>query len=361
MTATLTPLSLPAIAQPKPSRPSPVANLLDSGQRNADTQRAVAAVDLLATGHSALDTQKVPAGSDTPPPTHPSDQTPPIADPGAWVELRICADLFWRAQEERKAVANLLRHTDPDYFGEHLARLEVTEHAALLMMRRCYRRVALPELRAWQKASRGVGEDSFARILGHLGDPYIATPHRWEGTGAARVLLVGEPYVRTVSQLWSYCGHGDPLRRPKKGMTADEAAALGNPGLKMLVHLQAEWCMKSGGVYRDVYDAVRLAAADKVHAVPCVRCGPSGKPAAEGSPWSKGHQHAHALRLTGKAILRDMWLTRHNAHQLATGQTSADTQAHPAGSDLLDSGHDTHAAHAAAAAVDSPQGQEATQ
>ena len=29
-----------------------------------------------------------------------------------------------------------------------------------------------------------------------------------------------------------------------------------------------------------------------------------------GSPWSKGHIHAHALRIVGKELLRDMWLVR---------------------------------------------------
>lgn len=32
-----------------------------------------------------------------------------------------------------------------------------------------------------------------------------------------------------------------------------------------------------------------------------------GKPAQPGTPWNPGHQHAHALRVTGKEILRDLW------------------------------------------------------
>ena len=238
-----------------------------------------------------------------------------MCNTSGWVELRICADLFARAQAERIAVANLLRTTDKDVFGHHLAALEHTEHQAKLMLRRCYKRVAPPELRELQKNTPGLGEDSFARILGHLGDPYIATPHWWEGTGTNRVLMQGEPYIRTISQLWSYCGHGDPTRKKHKGMTADEAFAMGSPSLKMLVHLQAEWCMKQkdGTPFRDIYTEARAKAEDKAHAVECVRCGPSGKPAQPGTPWSKAHQHAHALRIVGKEILRAMWLARHEA------------------------------------------------
>ena len=166
-----------------------------------------------------------------------------------------------------------------------------------------------PSLRNLQNTEPGLGEDSFARILGHLGDPLIATPHWWEGTGSNRVLMQGDPYVRTVSQLWQYCGHGRP-GRVSKGASAAELAALGSPTLKMLLHLQATWCMRHKGRYRDLYVSTREAVKDKTHSVPCVRCGPSGRPAAEGTPWPIGHQHAHALRIVGKEILRDMWLAR---------------------------------------------------
>lgn len=267
------------------------------------------------TDHCIVETQPGPVGghnlavSPNQPPIR-SAQTQVSAGGDGWVELRICADLLHRAQQERIAVGNLLRTSDRDLFGPHLAQLEATEHAARLMLRRCYRRVVPASLKALQKAEPGLGEDSFARILGHLGDPYVATPHWWEGTGTNRTLMVGEPYVRTIGQLWQFCGHGAP-GRVTKGMTAEQFASLGNPTLKMLVHLQAEFCMKQKGRYRALYDTVRATVADKTHTTPCVRCGPSGKPAQDGTLWSAGHQHAHALRLLGKEILRDMWLARH--------------------------------------------------
>ena len=248
----------------------------------------------------------------------------PIVPPSGWGELRICADLYWRADSEKTAIGNMLgltskgepskanRVVDPDLFLEHWARLDATKKAAGKMLIACYKRVVPPELVEWQQSTPGLGDSTIARVLGHLGDPYIATPHWWEGTGPKRRLMGGEPYIRTVSQLWQYCGHGDPMRRPTKGMTAEQAAAMGSPQLKMLVHLQAQWCMMGKGPYRTTYEEVRAKVEDKTHTVACVRCGPSGKPKEPGTPWNLGHQHAHALRIVGKEILRDMWLARHN-------------------------------------------------
>lgn len=287
---------------------------LTISQWRLETHKPFADGHHLPTDHHCHGTHCRPVGGQPPvvPPNSPTKgfSQPDRSSSGGWVELRICADLFHRAQQERIAVANLLRTSDHDMFGPHLAQLEATEHAARLMLRRCYRRVVPNSLRALQKAEAGLGEDSFARILGHLGDPYIATPHWWEGTGANRTLMVGEPYVRTIGQLWQYCGHGAP-GRVTKGMTAEQLAGLGNPTMKMLVHIQAEFCMKQKGRYRLLYETIRSQVEDKKHTVPCVRCGPSGKPAQDGTPWAKGHQHAHALRVLGKEILRDMWLARH--------------------------------------------------
>jgi hypothetical protein len=199
-------------------------------------------------------------------------------------------------------------------FAKHIEAMERTEHECSLMLARCYRRVVPAAIRQWQQDTPGIGEALLARLLGHLGHPVLAMPHHWQGKGTDRQLVADVPCERTVSQLWQYCGHGDPARRIAKGMSAEDLAAIGSPRLKMLVHLNAEACMKCVGTtrsrrspYRDVYEARRLVTADRVHAAPCVRCGPSGRPAAEGSPWSAAHQHADALRIVGKEILRDLW------------------------------------------------------
>lgn len=247
-----------------------------------------------------------------------------------WLELRIFAEMFHDAQEHRIANVNraLRGGVDPSLYADVIKLYEATEHQVELAMWRCYRRVVPRELVAWQKEERGVGEHLLARFLGHLGDPYVATPAFWStdppenhicdplrcGDGAKRHLVQGEPFVRSISQLWSYCGHGDPTRKPVKGMSADDAMAMGNPTCKMLLHLLAESAMKQKAVpgkYRLVYEDARVKYDGRTHAVECRRCGPSGKPAQVGSIWSGAHQHAAALRLIGKEMLRDMWLIRH--------------------------------------------------
>lgn len=69
----------------------------------------------------------------------------------------------------------------------------------------------------------------------------------------------------------------------------------------------AESVVKAGGPWREIYDRRKVATEGRVHVVPCVRCGPSGKPAQPGSEWSKGHRHADALRVLSKEILKGLW------------------------------------------------------
>ena len=61
-------------------------------------------------------------------------------------------------------------------------------------------------------------------------------------------------------------------------------------------------------LYRSVYEAARERYMERVHATECRQCGPAGKPAQVGSPWSLGHQQAAAYRLVGKHILKDLWI-----------------------------------------------------
>lgn len=293
-------------------------------------------------------------------------------DPRAFAELRMLADSFEDAQKARIAIENRLRSgTDSEPVAEALKSLCHAEGKLSLAMQRSFR-VAAPEVSAWAKTIPGIGVSSdrlIARLIGAIGHPVIASPYHWQNgdapeghecdplrckKDAKRHLIADPPYARTVSQLWSYCGHGDPTRRPRKGMSADDAMGCGNPRAKMLTHLLAEGAMKCVGSasavsnpispaptdappdragsaiaeafpnlgaptgtddengdgsedapvprvapnrrrspYRDVYDLARLTYADRVEA--------------DGKPWSLGHQHNAALRLVGKSILRDLW------------------------------------------------------
>lgn len=171
------------------------------------------------------------------------------------------------------------------------------EHQATLNLQRIMRRHPLGP---WIKAQKGVGDKQAARLLAVIGDPYINAS-------------TGQP--RTVSALWAYCGHGDPARRRRKGMTQADLFALGSPDAKKRIWGIAASCLKAQGPYADVYYARKDATVGREHVTECVRCGPSGKPAQPGSPWSDAHRHADALRVVGKAFLRDLWIEARRLHE----------------------------------------------
>lgn len=146
----------------------------------------------------------------------------------------------------------------------------------------------------WVKKQTGLGFKQTARLLASLRDPFWNDLHE---------------RPRTVSELWQYAGHGSESRK-KRGHQV-----FWNPDAKMRLWNISNSCIKTKGHYRNVYDDRRAETAEKVHTRECVRCGPSGKPAQPGTPWAKGHQHADALRIVGKEILRDMWLEAKRIHE----------------------------------------------
>lgn len=307
-----TPTSTPASLETQPTG-CPLGSTLSKSVEVSQAQPVThpAAAD--------LDTSSPPASSATQPTRPPLGST--LSEPAVqrqydthmtsdgWLELRVWAEMFNDAQQQRIATTNRAERggVDPDIYAPYTEALEIAEKAARRGMILAYRRTVPNEIQSWVKQSHGLGEPLMARILGHLGHPIWASPHHWEGTGAKRLLITDPPYERTVGQLWQYCGHGRP-GRAQKGATAADLAALGSPTLKMLVHLASECCMKQkASPFRLVYEQARIDYRDKTHSVVCVRCGPSGKPAQPGSPWSLGHQYNAALRKVGKEILRDLW------------------------------------------------------
>lgn len=304
----------------------------------------------------------------------------PSYDRDAWLRLRSISEMHFAAQVFRISLGNQMLHA-PDLVAL-MAEPEKAEANLRLAMVRQLRVTAPKALLDWQKASGGIGESTLARLLGAVGHPVIATPFHWQGVGPKRELVADLPFLRTLRQLWQFCGHGDPSRSKRsRGMSAEEVAAAGKPMAKMLVHLMAESAIKqpqrcwtaglgghwkdldlgaaqpsgdsqlrSGGsepsdpasidsasavvpaapdlplarapkggataiagsartiwAYRQAYELRRDATVYRTHAAECVRCGPAGRPAAEGSPWSAAHQHADALRVVGKEVLRDLW------------------------------------------------------
>lgn len=209
----------------------------------------------------------------------------------------------------------------------------------------------------WLEAQKGVGPKQAARLLASIGDPYIR-PEILNEDDTTR--HPGGP--RTVSALWAYCGlHTLPASQTSsnnhKTCAGEKASSdLGqdendaptplvqvaarrtrgqimnwNPTAKSRTYLIAEKCMMqfsaacklagehvhecSCSTYRLVYDRRKAATEGRLHKVECVRCGPSGKPAPIGSPWSDAHRHADALRITSKTFLRDLWREAKRLHE----------------------------------------------
>jgi hypothetical protein len=210
--------------------------------------------------------------------------------------------------------------------------LEQIEHQAILSLQRAMRKHPLGP---WQKAQIGIGEKQLARLLAAIGDPY------WNA-------LHDRP--RTVSELWAYCGlhtlpvpgqrfidaqsppagdgnqppsgapsqsgddtherHARGAARRKKGQRANWST-----DAKTRAYLIAESCVKQArSPYRAVYDARRAATAERVHDRPCPQCNGAGKTELIASPWRAGHQHADALRIVSKTVLRDLWVAARDWH-----------------------------------------------
>jgi hypothetical protein len=252
----------------------------------------------------------------TNPPANSSDLS---SGPDPYALLLLYGDLLDDVEATRIANENRLRSllsgeewgkgANPDsievrVIQDAIAGLQVIEHGLALQLKRILRTTPLAQ---WQKATVGIGERQLARLLAVIGDP-ATRPN--------------------VAKLWAFCGHGDPTRRRSRGMTQEEARALGNPKAKSRTFLLAESCMKQRhSPYRRVYEGAREKYADRAHSEPCKRCGPSGNPAVEGSPWSAAHQHAAALRLVGKTILRDMWVEARRERAMPGPESKQDTPA----------------------------------
>jgi len=295
-------------------------------------------LDLLSGDHSPLDTHPLAVPADLlPPPSHgPHPIRRPAAGPSPRAEaklepsptghplrledalLRIYADTLDDLEKTRIATTNRIGALQREGLGDSPERdrldaiaagLAALEHSATLDLQRAMRKHPLGP---WVKRTAGIGEKQGGRLIATIGNP------AWNG-------LHNRP--RTLGELWAYCGYhvidgAAPARR--KGQRANW-----NADAKMRAYLCAEACMKglrkpcavdedtkravhveACGCFplRVVYDDTRTHHADAVHAAPCCRCGPAGKPAQPGSPLSPGHQHARALRAVAKEILRGLWL-----------------------------------------------------
>lgn len=203
-------------------------------------------------------------------------------------------------------------HPDVKRLAALVKALEDAEHQATLNLARVMRHHPLGE---WVKNSKGVGEKQAARLLASIGDPYWNDLHNRprrlrELYAFCGMSVVGAAAQSICESQGSVSGGAAPTKQRGERVTW-------SPDARMRLWLIASKTVMvgHGGPYRQVYDEGRLKYADAVHAEECKRCGPKGKPAQIGSPLSAAHQHARAIRLIAKAILRDLWTAAKNIHE----------------------------------------------
>jgi hypothetical protein len=181
------------------------------------------------------------------------------------------------------------------------------EQRAERMLRQVWRRHPLAP---WAKTIPGCGEKLIARLIAVVGEPSLRVVGHWARTETSGRVWVVERYEeRTAGQLLAYCGHGEPRRSERVArMTQAEVFKHGNPAAKQAAwKLGYQFMRTRGSPYRDIYTAERARYTDKLHARACPRCGPAGRPALPGSPWSNNHAHHAAIRNTTHAFLIDLW------------------------------------------------------
>ena len=248
---------------------------------------------------------------------------PILADP----TLAMCADVVDDLEKVKIANENRLRTLTTD--GEHghgidinhhdikrladiVTALSAAEHQAVLNLQRVMRKHPLGP---FVKNSKGIGEKQAARLLASIRDPYWNDLHERPRKLRELYRFCGMDVVNTSAQYLddSHLQVGTGVAPSKQRGERFHWS----PDARMRLWLIASKCVMvgHGGPYRAIYDEGRAKYADAVHTTECKRCGPKGKPALEGSPLSAAHQHARAIRLIAKAILRDLWIESKRIHE----------------------------------------------
>ena len=164
-----------------------------------------------------------------------------------------------------------------------------------------------------------------------LGEFVRGTP----GLGPAVFYVVGllprlEEF-NSVAGVWKYCGlHVNDGRAPR--MKRGEVGGF-SPQLRsyVLYRLAEPAIKKAGSPYRSVYLTRKLHTLEThpemLEKGLCVTCdlargGEKGRDCSNvgGPHWTKGHRHRDALRVAGKAILRDLWCVAHGRELTASAE-----------------------------------------
>jgi hypothetical protein len=306
-----------------------------AGTETTSGTAGVPAEDLTARSIVATKATRATAGpSDTiPRPTGLTEARRWVADRHPWGDLtrfRAVAEGLSDAIKARISAVNRVERggtADALYGPEMLAMAREQEERYREMLMDLYAQQIPGHVREWVTGIPGIASgELFPRLLGLLGHPRVAIPWRWED----RVLVpAGEPYERTVRELWSYCGCGDPERVPGKNASREELLAAGKrrqvrpllytfSSYLVLMHTRSE--AVAGSKFYKICVEAKQAAQGNVHERQCQNhkrppmrsngCGTVAHPewGEPGSPWRPGHIDMHAHRIVHKEFLRELWV-----------------------------------------------------
>ena len=216
-------------------------------------------------------------------------------------QLKMYGAAFDDLQKYRIRVSNRLgAYDDPmGMLPSILAQTKEQEHQLSLAIQRVCRKAIPAPVLEWQKKSQGVGLHLLGLLVSSSGNPHEGYPRLFTG----ELDPENPPFVRRVSDFRQYCGWGDPARKRKKNMSAEDAKGMGNQKAKTYVYLLATSAIKEPGravktnldpeackwPYRKVYETARVEYATR-----------------EG--WTDAHQHNAAIRKVAQTILRDLWV-----------------------------------------------------
>jgi hypothetical protein len=229
--------------------------------------------------------------------------------------------------------------------------LREAEKGARQALQDAYQRAVPDQVREWAASVPGLGSgELFPRIIAIIGDPRTATPllpiAKGDTGRGARSQPDGDPYDRTLRQLWQWCGIGDPDRLPRedilgrKPTQADMLAAGKRTQLRPLLFTWSSQLAKmatpvtkegskrfgqpmseyaAASRYAQIFRERKEKGATKVHQRQCQNharppahsngCGTVLHPewGEPGSLWRPGHVNMDAHRVVAKEFLRDLW------------------------------------------------------
>jgi hypothetical protein len=308
-----------------------------------DTQHAHVGPDPDLDGQMSIEAQEANAVEAVGPPTTNPPTTPKSSSLGDPL-LSALADVLDDLENTRTANANRLRQFTRDIYDadgelrgfgwQHNPDTDIAALAAqheaivegIIMLEKqatkdLERRLRLHPLWPWIKAQKGVGAKQAARLLAVVQDP------GWNAR---------DERPRGVAEFWQYCGHGDPARsKRRKGQRVEYS-----PTAKTRVHLIADSCVRAGvrrldGAGDRFTPDTRRAITHYGQVYYDRRVTTWGR-----EDWTDIHQHNDALRIVGKALLRDLWRAAQHLHKPGPDHPSVDTHHPNVGPDQLP--RDTH-------------------